>query len=67
MTRSSLVDIQVTVLRDNPSDAAVLVTTDNENKVWLPRSEVEIEYTTALRRTATATMPEWMAIEKELV
>lgn len=36
--------------------------TDGEKKVWLPKSQVEWD-----EEDNTITMPEWLAIEKELV
>ena len=61
--KSDLVDIQLEIL--NETDKAVRVS-DGEHICWLPKSQIEIE-----RRSkaggAIVTMPEWLAIEKELV
>ncbi|WP_375590179.1 hypothetical protein ABWH89_04940 [Hoeflea alexandrii] len=61
--KSDLVDIQVEVI--HTTDRAVLV--DNgDRRVWLPLAQVEVG-PIGLRRGATVTMPEWLAIEKGLV
>ena len=64
--KSDLVDISVRVVRDNPRDLAVLVEF-NGAKCWLPRSQIEIEYKDRHKLFAVVTLPEWLAIEKELV
>lgn len=62
---SDLIDIELWLHHETA--AAVLVSTDSERKnaVWLPKSAIEIE-----RRnggTVLVTMPERLAVEKELV
>lgn len=42
------------------TDAAVLIE-DGENKVWLPKSQVQDN------NDGTFTIPEWLAVEKEMV
>jgi hypothetical protein len=64
--QSELVDLELIVLRDSESDQAILVLHDDE-KIWLPRSAIEIEYTDRRRSIATITMSERLAIEKGLV
>ena len=65
--KTPLVDLEVSVVIDNPKYRSVLVT-DGEREVWLPRSEIELEYSGGQNaQTATVTMPEWLAIAKELV
>lgn len=45
MSRSSLVDLKVIVVRDHPNDKAVLVKIDEDAEpVWLPRSMIEVVY-----------------------
>jgi hypothetical protein len=63
--KSDLVDLDVTVLERR--ERAVHVR-DHEtgNKVWLPLAQVEIEPAEDGTHHI-ATMPEWLAIEKELV
>ena len=61
--KSDLVDIQVEVI--HTTDRAVLVD-DGDRRVWLPLAQVELG-PIGPRRGATVTMPEWLAIEKELV
>jgi hypothetical protein len=67
--KSELVDLTLRIVRDKPIDRAILVQEDfGSEKVWLPRSEIEIEYVGGQRSdTAKITMPEWLAIDKGLV
>lgn len=53
-----IVDVDVRVKAR--TDKAVLVTTDDEDEVWIPLSHVEID-------DGVATLPEWLAIEKGMV
>jgi len=65
-----LVTLSLRVNRDEPTDQAILVTQDDGDSIknrWLPRSEIEFEYTDQRHRLANVTMPEWLAIEKDLV
>ncbi|MGE3245067.1 MAG: hypothetical protein AB7F96_15475 [Beijerinckiaceae bacterium] len=59
-----LADIEAKVVAK--TNKAVLVTTDDENRVWLPLSQIEIHQERG-KSTVTITMPETLAIEKELV
>jgi len=43
------------------TDKAVLIN-DGTKEVWLPKSQIEIN-----REDKEVTMPEWLAIEKELI
>lgn len=61
--KSDLVDIEVEVI--HTTDRVVLVD-DGDRRVWLPLAQVEVG-PIGPRRGATVTMPEWLAIEKELV
>jgi hypothetical protein len=64
----AVVDITVHVVRDEPTDQAILVRLDNDRpKVWLPRSAIEIEYIRGSTIIAVVTMPVSLAIEKELI
>lgn len=62
--KSNVIDI--TVHLHHETDAAVLVsdTADPKDAVWLPKSQIEIEADGA---THTVTLPEWLALEKELI
>ena len=62
-----LVELEVAVHARTAS--AVLVSLDgNRHKArWLPRSQVELEPAPGIGRIYTLTLPEWLAIEKELV
>jgi hypothetical protein len=63
-----LVDLKLFVCRDVDTDLAILVRLDEDaKKVWLPRSEIEVEYERGSMNIATVTMPVWLAEEKELV
>ena len=51
---------------DNPNAGAILF--DNGNKeVWLPKSQIEDIDLQANEPLATITIPEWLAMEKELI
>ncbi len=62
--KSDLVDIDITAL--HMTDQALLVTTDGENKVWLPFSRIELHHRGKVNEYVV-TMPEALAIEKGLV
>lgn len=62
--KSDLVDIEVRTV--HMTDKAILVTADEDRKVWLPFSKIEIADTGKPNRIIV-TMPEQLAIEKELV
>lgn len=64
--KSELVDIELIIVRDAQTDQAILVLHEDE-KIWLPRSMIEIEYTDKRRSIATVTMSERLAIDKGLV
>lgn len=63
MSRSDVIDINVHLHHE--TDKAVLVsdTGDKDDAVWLPKSQIEIEPDAA---THVVSLPEWLAIEKEL-
>lgn len=62
--KSDLVDVDVKI--HHRTDHAYLVSTTGEKKdaVWVPKSLVEIEPTGSGHKL---TLPEWLAIDKELV
>jgi hypothetical protein len=61
-----LVTLTLRVRRDEPTDQAILVMRDDGIQVWLPRSEIEIEYKDQRHSVAEVTMPIWLAEEKEI-
>lgn len=65
MTRSRLVDIEVTVHHE--TEKAILVSDDGdrENAVWLPLSAVEVER--GRRGRAIITLPEHLALDRGLI
>lgn len=64
--RSNIIDIDVEVVTRTAK--AVLVHTGDEGKaVWLPLSQVEIEPHENMQRVYVLSLPEPLAIEKELV
>lgn len=64
--RSNLIDIEVIIVRDDPSDKAIKVRIDEGAPgVWLPRSMIEITPSNKAGR-ATVTMTEDFATDKGL-
>ncbi len=62
--KSDLVDITTMIFHQ--TDAAILVSDDaTSEKVWLPKSQCELEREEG--RVYTVTLPEWLAIEKGLI
>lgn len=62
--KSDLIDI-TGVLRAE-TGKAVQIDHGGKAPCWLPRSQVEIA-ANADGRTVTVTMPEWLAMEKEII
>ncbi len=62
----NLIDLECDYIGE--SDDAILIANPYEDKdsIWLPKSQIEIEYHGHVG-CVTVTMPEWLAIEKELV
>lgn len=62
MTKSNIIDLHVHI--HHKTEKAVLVSDDGdeENAVWLPLSQVELE-----PRERTVTLPEWLAQDKGLI
>jgi hypothetical protein len=64
--RSNLIDVEVLIVGE--TDLAIKVWLDKPVRdQWIPKSQVEIERDPGGGRLATITLPEWLAIEKELV
>lgn len=57
--RSDLIEIACTFIHQ--TDGAVLIH-DGARRVWLPKSAIEID-----RAAGTVTLPESLALEKELI
>jgi len=57
MSSHKLVDIEVELRHE--TDAAYLVN-DGGESVWVPKSQCELD-------GSTLTLPEWLAMEKELI
>lgn len=57
--KSDLVDLELEIR--HRTENAILVAEDHDSEgVWLPLSQVEVD-------GSTVTMPEWLALEKELI
>lgn len=68
--RSDLVDLEVTLHRDDENDGAVLVETDasSPRQVWIPRSMCEVsDVADPPSKRATLTISESYAQEKGLI
>lgn len=64
--RSDLVDVTGEILIDDPSKKAIRFY-DGVTRVWLPRSQIEVEPHEDGGRLSVVTMPEWLALEKGLI
>lgn len=62
MAKDKLVDVEVEILSE--TDKAWRVH-DGDRAVWIPKSQAEIDIGPSGR--GVLTLPEWMAVEKELV
>jgi len=58
----NLIEIYVEIKRE--SELAVLCT-DGTNDFWLPKSQIEIKY--IKDSDAEITLPEWLAVDKEII
>ena len=66
--KSDLVNLELFMVCDEPERKAIRVQDEGGLKVWLPRSQIEFEYLGGQNAHAIkVTLPEWLAIEKELV
>jgi hypothetical protein len=63
--RSDLHDFQLEIVRET-SQAVCVREYAGAPEVWLPKSQIEISRDDPRRGVCTVTMPEWLAIEKEL-
>ena len=61
-----LITATLRIRRDEPTDQAILAMRDDGIQVWLPRSEIEVEYKDQRHTVAEVTMPLWLAEEKEI-
>ncbi len=61
----SIIDIPVIVRHKTPK--AILLENLKGENVWIPLSQIELEYESENDIRATMQIPEWLAIEKELV
>lgn len=63
--KSDLVDLDVQIHATTPRAVLASINGDIKRAAWLPLSQVDV----ILKRhgTATVTMPEWLAVEKEMV
>ncbi len=57
--KSDLIDIACKIKAE--TDKAILID-DGTKEVWLPKSQIELN-----REDSIVTMPEWLAMEKELI
>lgn len=60
MTKSNLVDIDVDMVHE--TEKAFLVTIDGKTKVWIAKSQCELD-----TETKVLTCPEWLAKDKGLI
>ena len=63
--KSDLVDLALTIHAD--SGKAIQVSNLRGVKVWLPRSQIEVEFADRNSKVATVTVPGWLAKECELI
>lgn len=66
-TRSELVDIEIKVewtTGTSTNDGGILVRNSRGTKVWLPKSQVQMEG--KVGEVCTLTMPRWLAEDREL-
>ena len=64
--RSELVEVTGEILINYPSQKAIRFY-DGYRRVWLPRSQIEIEPHEDGGRLSVVTMPEWLALKKGLI
>jgi len=64
---TDMFDISTTI--KHVTEKAVLITEDGENEVWLPKSQIEVNHGKAYGPgdTVIIAVPEWLAIEEDLV
>ena len=59
-------EVEITVVLMGETDSAVWVY-DGDLKVWLPKSQIDIEEGAEMGEQVSILVPEWLAIEKGLV
>lgn len=66
MAKSNIIDVELLYMHE--TEKGVLVAKDETSEpVWLPKSQVEIDAPGRVRGSVCiVTLPEWLAIEKEL-
>lgn len=64
--KSDLVDILVSMHAETPKAVLVSDTGENDDAVWLPKSQIEFVPATK-KGQFIVTMPEWLAKDKGLV
>jgi len=64
MTGSGMVDISGELIHE--TDNAILID-DGDRRVWLPKSQVEMEGMAFAGYNIKISIPEWLAQEKELI
>lgn len=62
---SDLVDVEVHVHHETPKAWRVSDTGDDEDGVWVPKSQCELKMKDAIK--GTITLPEWLAKEKGFI
>lgn len=67
MSKSNLEDVEVFV--HAMTERAVLVSTDEDedNAVWLPKSQIEVDEDAIAGKTTTITAPEWLLQDRGLI
>ncbi len=63
--RSDIIDIEVRVL--HRTEMAAHVKDGDGRKAWLPLSQIEIHPPDGSAMYQTVSLPEWLALEKELI
>ena len=59
-------EVEIYAYLEHATDEAYLIF-DGIQKVWLPESQVEVNEDIAIEEHGTFVMPEWLAMEKELI
>jgi hypothetical protein len=69
MSRHDQIDISVVLHADPTSALAILVSDDGDedNAVWLPRSQIEYDEKARKGDVITVTLHEWLAKDKGLI
>jgi hypothetical protein len=59
-----MVEVTVYIVRDRKQDKAILVE-HSGLEIWLPKSQIEYDFSEG--ETGELLLPEWLAIEKDLI